>query len=88
VAYGRAGELLPSVATKLTQSPWFLKTSKLCQPPFLHCSVDVGSGGASTTTMSPPKSSNIKGDGGGQTVGTSLVPTALNSSRTALAGPL
>lgn len=27
---------MPPVATKLTQSPWFLKTPKVFQPPFLH----------------------------------------------------
>jgi hypothetical protein len=30
------------VATKLTQSPWFLKKPKLSQPPFLHCCFVVG----------------------------------------------
>src|SRR5215207_398011 len=47
-----AGAFLPPVATKLEQSPWFLKTPKACQP-FLHCSFEVGRGGMSTTTMSP-----------------------------------
>src|SRR5438270_7459654 len=28
------GGFVPFVATKLTQSPWFLKAPKLCQPPF------------------------------------------------------
>jgi hypothetical protein len=27
---------LPFVATKLTQSPWFLKTWNVSQPPSLH----------------------------------------------------
>ena len=31
-----AGGFLPSVASQETQSPWFLKTPKFCQPPFLH----------------------------------------------------
>ena len=48
-----SGWFLPPVATKLTQSPWFLKPGKLRQPPFLHWSFVVGSGGASTTMMSP-----------------------------------
>jgi hypothetical protein len=30
------GGFSPFVATKLTQSPWFLKTPKVSQPPFLH----------------------------------------------------
>ena len=34
----RSGEFLPPVATKLTQSPWFLNPGKLRQPPFLHWS--------------------------------------------------
>src|SRR5215208_5245102 len=37
-----AGGFLPPVATKLTQSPWFLKTPKVFQPPFLHWSLEVG----------------------------------------------
>jgi hypothetical protein len=37
---------VPPVATKLTQSPWFLnKPPQFCQPPFLHWSLLVGSGG-------------------------------------------
>ena len=32
----RAGPFLPFVATKLTQSPWFLNTPKVFQPLFLH----------------------------------------------------
>jgi hypothetical protein len=42
--YDPEGGFLPLVATKLTQSPWFLNTPKVFQPPFLHWSVDVGSG--------------------------------------------
>jgi hypothetical protein len=38
-----AGEFLPPVATKLTQSPWFLKTWKSRQPPFLQPCFDAGS---------------------------------------------
>jgi hypothetical protein len=34
-AYDPDDGFLPPVATKLTQSPWFLKP-KLRQPPFLH----------------------------------------------------
>src|SRR5215210_5534593 len=45
-AYGPAGRFLPPVATKLTQSPWFLKPN-CAQPPFLHCSLEVGAAGAS-----------------------------------------
>ena len=41
--YGPEGGFLPLLATKLTQSPWFLNTPKVFQPPFLHWSVDVGS---------------------------------------------
>ena len=41
--YGPEGGFLPLVATKLTQSPWFLNTPKVFQPPFLHSSTDVGS---------------------------------------------
>ncbi len=45
---------LPPVATKETQSPWFLKPGKLRHPLFLHWSFAVGRGGwASVTTMSP-----------------------------------
>jgi len=36
VAVYPLGGFFPPVATKLTQSPWFLNTPKLCQPPFLH----------------------------------------------------
>ena len=42
------------LATKLTQSPWFLKTPKVFQPPFLHWSVDVGSVAISATKASEP----------------------------------
>jgi hypothetical protein len=35
-SYNRLGGFLPPPATKLTQSPWFLNTPKVCQPPFLH----------------------------------------------------
>ena len=42
--YGSDGGFLPLLATKLTQSPWFLNTPKVFQPPFLHSSIDVGSG--------------------------------------------
>ena len=34
--YGSEGWFWPMVATKLTQSPWFLNTPKVFQPPFLH----------------------------------------------------
>ncbi len=30
------GRFLPPVAKKLTQSPWFLKVPKVCQPPSLQ----------------------------------------------------
>jgi hypothetical protein len=45
----RSGNVIPGfprprLATKLTQSPWFLNRGlvKLRQPPFLHCSIEVG----------------------------------------------
>src|SRR5947209_13628446 len=50
VYFGPAGGFLPLVATKLTQSPWFLKSGlpdasvKLFQPSFLHCVSVVGIG--------------------------------------------
>ena len=58
VAYP-AGVFVPPVATKLTQSPWFLKTPKVCQPPFLHSSFEVGSARPSTTTRSPLNCSSV-----------------------------
>jgi len=50
---GPAGWLRPPVATKLTQSPWFLKPGKVRQPPFVHCPLEVGSAGASVIVMLP-----------------------------------
>src|SRR5215207_6914277 len=45
-----AGLVLPLLATKLTQSPWFLKdVPKFRQPPFLHCSFLVGKAGVLCT---------------------------------------
>ena len=41
---GWAGWLRPPVATKLTQSPWFLNTPKFRQPLFMHWFFEVGSG--------------------------------------------
>jgi hypothetical protein len=85
---------LPPVATKLTQSPWFLKTPKSRQPPFLHCSFEVGKGGASRTTMSPLVTCDEEKGGGGceQSVGTMLGPlnevgTASKVSSPEPAGP-
>jgi hypothetical protein len=45
---------LPFVATKLTQSPWFLKTPDDCQPPFMHSSKVLGSGSTDTLSMRTP----------------------------------
>src|SRR6516162_4980403 len=45
VSYGPLGGFLPPLATKLTQSPWFLNVvPKFFQPPFLHWALLVGSG--------------------------------------------
>ena len=43
------GRPFPRVATKLTQSPWFLKTPYDFQPPFLHWSAEVGAAGVNVT---------------------------------------
>src|SRR4051794_7449169 len=47
--YPPAGGFFPLVATKLTQSPWFLKTPNVFQPPFLHCSFVAGLLGSPVT---------------------------------------
>src|SRR6185295_11468182 len=57
--YGRAGGFLPLLATKLTQSPWFLNTPKVFQPPFLHWSLDVGSDSILATKISPPPPAGV-----------------------------
>jgi hypothetical protein len=45
VSYGPRGGFLPPLATKLTQSPWFLNVvPKFFQPPFMHWALLVGSG--------------------------------------------
>jgi hypothetical protein len=45
VSYGPLGGFLPPLATKLTQSPWFLNVvPKFFQPPFMHWALLVGSG--------------------------------------------
>jgi hypothetical protein len=41
------------VATKLTQSPWFLKTPKVLHPPFLHSSFRVGRQRGSPNASAP-----------------------------------
>src|SRR5438094_6135760 len=46
----RPAVLRPSVATKLTQSPWFLNARpwssvRLCQPSFMHSGLATGTGG-------------------------------------------
>jgi hypothetical protein len=47
VSYDPLGGFLPPVATKLTQSPWFLNMlPNVCQRPFLHWSLLVGSAGS------------------------------------------
>jgi hypothetical protein len=43
VRYGPEGAFPPLFTTKLTQSPWFLNTPNVFQPPFLHSFFDVGS---------------------------------------------
>ena len=50
----------------MTQSPWFLKTPKVLQPPFLHWSFEVVGAGASCTTMSPVVIKPMKVSGTGE----------------------
>ena len=49
MSYDPLGGFLPPVATKLTQSPWFLNPGKLCQPPFLQSLLYVGRVGCDTS---------------------------------------
>jgi hypothetical protein len=49
----RVGESSPLTGYR-ANSPWLLKPY-CCQPPFLHCSLEVGKGGASMTVKSPEK---------------------------------
>ena len=52
------------VATKLTQSPWFLNPGKFFQPPFLHWSLVVGTDGESTMVICPLTTSEAELDDG------------------------
>src|SRR5260370_32777603 len=50
--------------TNAMHCPWFLNEGNCCHPPSLHCSLEVGNGGASKTTARPlvKKSENpVKG---------------------------
>ena len=72
--------------------PWFLNCGKLRQPPFLHCSLDVGNGWASVTMLDgklEPNSAAIRfpPNGGVASHGLQMLPFYVGWIREGMVNP-